>query len=104
MLLQLLFSNTAYFALNILEAFVFFSAGLLYFDSWQINKHKRTPLVRSLGFFCLAGVAAFYATALNSPTAVLAAQVVKISGLAFILYSLTEEPILAVPRKKSKKL
>jgi len=104
MLLQLLFSNTAYFALNILEAFVFFSASLLYFDSWQINKQKRTPLLRSLGFLCLTAVAAFSATALNSPTAVLTAQVVKISGLALILYSLTEEPILAVPRKKTKRL
>ena len=104
MLWQLLFSSTAFFALNLLAAFVFFSAGLLYFDSWQVDKGKKTPLLRSLGFFCLAAAAAYGATTLEIPAAGAAMQVVKVSGLALILYSLTSEPILSIPRRKRKKL
>ena len=102
MLWQLLFSNTAFFALNLLAAFVFFSAGLLYFDSWQVDKGKKTPLLRSLGFFCLAVAAAYGATTLDIPAIGTVTQMVKVTGLALILYSLTSEPMLSVPRRKRK--
>ena len=100
MLLQLLFSNTALFALNIIAAFVFFSTGILYFDSAQISKNKRTPLLRCVGFFCLAAVSALASISIESPALALIAQIVKISGLGLILFSLTEEPILSAPGKK----
>lgn len=99
MLTQLLFTNTAHFALTVLSSFVFFAAGLLYFDSWQVDKLKKTPLLRSIGFFLLAFVAAIHATGVEISLIVLFAQVSKIIGLILILVSLILEPILHSPRK-----
>ena len=61
MLYQLLFFNSLSFALNLFGAFVFFATGLLYFDSWQIVKDKKTPLIRAIGFFLLAFTYAYFA-------------------------------------------
>lgn len=98
MLIQLLLAHTAQFALNVFMAFVFFAAGLLYFDSWRVDTHKKTPLLRSFGFFLLALVAAFHASSLTIPQLELAAQCVKVFGLILILISLISEPILHPPR------
>jgi hypothetical protein len=51
MLTQILFFNTSHFAITVFTAFTFFAAGLLYLDSWQLDKKGKTPLLRSLGFF-----------------------------------------------------
>ncbi|MBF8250014.1 MAG: Methyl-accepting chemotaxis protein [Candidatus Levybacteria bacterium] len=97
MLTELLFFNTFHFALTAFTAFVFFAAGLLYFDSWQIDKLKKTPLFRSIGFFLLAGVAATHASSLSFPSITTLAQIFKISGLTLIFFSLFKEPILNKP-------
>jgi len=99
MLIQLLFANTGHFALNVFSAFVFFAVGLLYFDSWQVNRHKNTPLLRSVGFFLLAIATALHATEIEISSLVLLMQVLKITGLIIILFSLIKEPVLHAPRK-----
>lgn len=100
MLVQLLFANTAHFALTVFSAYAFFAAGLLYFDSWTVNRLKITPIVRSIGFFLLAIVAVFHATAAGIPIAILFAQVANVIGLVLILTSLVGEPILKPPHKQ----
>ena len=100
MLLYLLFSNTAHFALTVLTAFVFFSAGLLYLDSSRVSKSGKTLLIRSIGFFAIALVYTFYATSINSSVLLVILEIIKIAGLALILFSLTKEPILHPPRSK----
>lgn len=94
MLTQLLFFNTAHFALSALTTFVFFATGLLFLDSWQIDKIKKTPLIRSAGFFALAVVSALHAASLNIPAVELLMQILRIIGLVLILFSLVGEPIL----------
>lgn len=94
MLIQLLFANTAHFALTVFTAFVFFAAGLLYLDSWQVDKLKKTPLLRSIGFFILALVSVTHAISLEIPIIALLLQLARITGLALILISLIQEPIL----------
>ncbi len=101
MLIQLLFLNTGHFALTVFGAFAFFAVGLLFFDSWQVDKLKKTPLLRSLGFFLLAIVTATHAISLEIPLIVLLAEVTKIIGLILILGSLILEPILQLPHKAS---
>lgn len=104
MLYQLLLSNTLYFALTLLGAFTFFAAGLLFFDSWQVDKHKRTPLLRALGFFLLALVYVYYASSQDIAFVTFVAQLLKISGLILILISLISEPLLHVPKKENMAL
>ncbi len=104
MLTQILFFNTGHFALTVLTTFVFFASGLLYFDSWQLNKAKKTPLIRSIGFFILAVVSALHATSLQIPIVILAAQIAKITGLSLILVSLMKEPVLHKPETKKSEL
>lgn len=104
MLIQLLFTNTAHFALVVFSAFVFFAAGLLYFDSRQVNKLKKNLLLRSIGFFLLALTAAIHATSLEIPFIILFAQLLEISGLVLILTSLIREPILQPPHKEKLSL
>ncbi len=99
MLIQLLFTNTAHFALTVFSAFVFFAAGLLYLDAWQVDRKIKTPLFRSAGFFLLAIVAVFHVTSIEIPLITVLTQFLKISGLTFILFSLLNEPVLHVPKK-----
>lgn len=101
MLFELLFLSTAHFALLVLTAFVFFAAGLLYLDSWQVNKKMKTPLLRSTGFFLLALVASLSATSLKFPEIIFLTQLLNISGLFIILISLTSEPVLHPPKKEN---
>jgi len=100
MLINLLFGETFHFAITVLCAFVFFAAGLLHFDSWQVNKLKRILLMRSVGFFLLAITFAIRAASLEIPLVALVAQVFEIIGLVLILISLIREPILQPPSKK----
>lgn len=102
MLYQLLLSNTLYFALTLLGAFTFFSAGLLFFDSWQVDRHKKTPLVRAVGFFLLAFVYVYYATSQDIEVITFIAQLLKISGLILISISLIGEPLLHAPKKDNQ--
>lgn len=97
MLIQLLFFNTGHFALSVLAAFVFFATGLLFFDGWQLDKLKKMQLLRSIGFFLLAGVWVIHATSLSIPLITTFAQLIKIVGLAAIFISLVKEPILHKP-------
>jgi hypothetical protein len=95
MLTQILFLNTGHFAFTILSAFTFFAAGLLYLDSWQVDRLKKTPLFRSIGFFLLAAVT--IATFFPFPIITTLAQIIKIGGLSLIFLSLAREPILGKP-------
>ena len=104
MLTQLLFFNTGHFALSVFTVFTFFAAGLLFLDAWQVDKLKKTPLLRSIGFFFLALVAAIHATSIEIPLIVLLAQLSKIIGLVLILISLIHEPILHAPPKEKLSL
>ena len=99
MLSQLLFFNTGHFALSIFTAFVFFAAALLFLDSWQLDKHKKTQLLRSVGFFLLALASALHATSINASLLITVLQVLKVFGLILILISLVKEPILHKPGK-----
>lgn len=99
MLIQLLFSTTADFALTVLGAFVFFSAGLLYFDSWHVNKKKAAPLYRSIGFILLAIVYILKATSIDHQIIIALTQVLKVLGLSIILISLVKETILHIPKR-----
>lgn len=100
MLSQILFFNTSHFAITVFSAFTYFAAGLLYLDSWQIDKKSKTPLIRSLGFFLLAAITAIYTTSINIPIVNLLTQIAEVSGLSLIIYSLISEPILHKPRKE----
>ena len=99
MLSQLLFFNTGHFALSIFGAFVFFAAALLFLDSWQLDKHKKTQLLRSVGFFLLALSFVLHATLIDISSLLAALQVLKVFGLILILISIVKEPILHKPGK-----
>lgn len=98
MLFSLLFSNTLHFALMLITVFVFLSGALLHFDSWQLNKRKKTLLVRSLGFLLLASAADVHAAQIVSPLILTLMQFAKVVGLTILLASFIEEPILVKPR------
>jgi len=99
MLTQFFFANI-HFSLTVLTALVFFATGWLYFDSWRLERKKKTPLVRSIGFFLLAGVAMAHATSLELAGLLFSIQVGKILGLVLILASLIREPLLHPPEKE----
>ena len=99
MFAQVLFFNISHFALSVFTAFVFFAAGLLYFDSWKVDRLKKTPLLRSVGFFLLAVVASFHAASIETVFILFLMQLFKISGLVLILVSLISEPVLHPPGK-----
>ncbi len=100
MLSQLFFANW-HFGINIFAAFVFFTTGWLYLDSWKIAKQTKSDLVRSIGFFLLALVAIVHASTLTLPLLILIAQMVKIFALVLIAGSLMVEPILHSPGKEA---
>lgn len=100
MITRLLFFNTLDFTIYVFGAFVFFSAGLLFLDSWKLNKLKKTPLIRSFGFFLLAIVYAIYASSVDIPTVLYIVQITKIFSLTLILASVVGEPILHKPKQK----
>lgn len=99
MLLNFLFFNVVHFALSIFGALVFFSAGWLYLDSWNVARKNKTPLFRCLGFFLLALVSIAHATSIEDPQIETVRELAKIMGLGFILLSLFVEPILDPPKK-----
>ncbi len=93
---QLLFANL-HFTISVIGVLVFLATALLYFDSWKVSTKKKTPLLRSIGFFFLAGSAALHATSLDLPSLLFSLQLMKIMGLGFILISLAKEPVLHKP-------
>lgn len=99
MFAEVLFFNIGHFSLSVLTAFVYFAAGLLYLDSWKVDKLKKTPLIRSIGFFCLSIVASMHAASVELVMALFLMQLLKIGGLILILSSLISEPILHPPGK-----
>lgn len=99
MIIRLLLFSTLEFATNVLGAFVFFSAGMLFWDAWKVNTSKYTPAMRSIGCWLLSVVYVVYATSVNIPWVELGTQVVKIFALALILISVLHEPILEKPKK-----
>ena len=99
MLLELLFFNTGHFALAAFTAFVFFAAGLLFLDSWQIDKLKKTLLIRSVGFFLLSTSSVLHATSIETSLLIAVLQFLKVFGLILILISLVTEPVLHKPGK-----
>lgn len=102
MLFTLLFFNTVYFALKVFSAFVFFAAGLLYYDSWKVDRAIKTPLIRSFGFFFLAVAATFHATSVQIPFLLVAFQLIKLVGGGAIFVSLLAEPMLHAPKGRKK--
>lgn len=102
MIIRLLFYNSLDFGIFMLGAFVFFSAGLLFYDSWKLNTQRKVFLLRSLGFLVLAIVYVSYAVAVRSQIFLTTFQVAKLIGLLFILISLAFEPILEKPSTKIK--
>lgn len=100
MLIQLLFATTLHFALTVFSAFVFLATGLLYLDAWQINTHKKTFLLRAIGFMMLSLVAAIHATALENAQLILTSQVIHGIGLLLILVSLIAEPMIRSTHQK----
>lgn len=100
MLIQFLFFNIAGFSLSVFIAFVFFAAGLLYFDSWNVDKLKKAPLIRSIGFFLLAIAATAHSVTLSLPLVATLTELFKIAGLATIFLSLIKEPIPHAPKKE----
>jgi hypothetical protein len=100
MLSQLFFANF-HFGINVFAAFVFFTTGWLYLDSWKIARQIKSDLVRSIGLFLLAAVAIVQASSLTIPALILSTQIVKIIALCLIFGSLAVEPILHLPEKKA---
>lgn len=101
MIFRLLLFNTMDFAIYVLGAFVLFSVGLLFFDSWKLNKQKKAPFIRSIGFFLLAAVYAFYASTINVPSLLAIVQIVKVIALLIIFISVVMEPVLHKPANES---
>ncbi len=101
MIIQLLFFSVVDFAIYTLAALVFFSTSLLFFDSWQINKKKKTPLLRGIGFLLLSLTYAFYASSIQNPSTNDLVQVIKVASFALILASVYKEPILKKPQLRS---
>lgn len=95
-----LFNNIAHFALTVLGAFVFFTTGWIYFDSWRVDRTKNTPFVRSIGFFILAIVTASHATTISQPIIQAILYIGKLAGLILITLSLLKEPVLKRPDQK----
>lgn len=102
MLLQLLLANVFDFAVFVFAVLVCFSAALLFFDSWQVDRKKHSPLIRALGFLLLAFVYALYAAAVNTSVQGHGVQILKVAALLCILLSLLIEPILHKPNNKKK--
>ena len=100
MLLYLLFANTAHFTLAVLSAFVFFSAALLYFDSWVVNIKSKTVFTRSMGFLVLAAVQAARAASPASSALMVVLEITEVFGLILILASLIGEPVLSPPKTR----
>lgn len=96
MIIQLLLSNTFYFAAIIFAAFVFFSCGLLYFDAFRASRTQRSPLLRSIGFLIISLMTLGQLLPLNQLLEQLANGLLFI-GLLIILISLITEPILKKP-------
>lgn len=97
MITTLLFHNIADFTVYTLSAFVFLSAGLLFIDSWILDKNSRTLLFRAVGFILLAIVHAFYASAIQIDVVSVVMQIIKTTALLLLLGSLLAEPILHKP-------
>lgn len=100
MIIQILLFNIFDFAVYIFGVLAFFSTGLLFFDSWKLNKNKTTPLIRSIGFVLLSIVYMVYASRIESGEIALPAQLLKIISLSLILFSIIKEPILHKPGTK----
>ncbi len=104
MLLTLLFTNTAFFALTVFSAFVFLAGGLLFFDSWLVDRSKANLLIRGIGFWLLAGATASLVSAEYLAISFPIIQIAKVAGLGMVLLSLTAEPILHAPKKNQAPL
>jgi len=100
MITSLLLFSILDFSTYVTGALVFFATALLFLDSWNINRDKKTPLIRSIGFFLLSFVYVFYASSLTDPTFSMVANVIKSLSLLLILYSLLREPVLKKPAVK----
>lgn len=96
MLYQFLFANI-HFAFAVFGALVFFAAGWLYFDSWNVDRKHKTAVARSIGFFLLAFTYAIHATTIQAPLLLFILGICRTLGLLIIISSLLREPILYKP-------
>lgn len=94
-------SEIFHFVVNVLSAFIFFAGSFLYFDSWQLYRSRKTPLIRALGFLLLALMFSVAATNLTDVWGLLLQRGLALVGLGMILSSLWFEPILHKPGDKA---
>jgi len=99
MLTQLLLVSS-HFTIGVVGALVFFILGVLELASWSLAKELKAQLVRGIGFFILAIVAAIHSTSLDQESIVLGLQIAKVLGLLLVFASMYVEPILHPPPKR----
>ena len=97
MISRLLLFSAFEFAVYVFGALVFFSLGLLLWDSLSLKKDKSSLLCQSIGSFLLSITYVADATLLTHPLMVFSTQVVKIVGLTIFLIGVVREPILRKP-------
>lgn len=90
---QILFSYSIHYVISLWAALIFFSAGLLYVDSWKADKKRRIILVRAIGFFLLSLKSSLFAGSYNLTWMLTASQVLAVIGLLLIVFSLLSEPL-----------
>lgn len=102
------FSQNFHFALNLLAGLVFFAVFWLYFDAWQVKKHK-SEVYKWLGFGLLA--ASFLLHATNVEQALFGdtflgekleslVVILRVIGYAIVAYGLWSDPLQPVPNNK----
>lgn len=97
MIINLLFFSIFDFAIYVIGAFVFFSTAILFFDSWKVDRQKKSLLIRFTAFLLIALAFAVTASTQNGQPPHQAITIVKIVGLSLILVSYLKEPILKKP-------
>lgn len=96
LIIRFLFANIG-FIISIFSGLVFFSLGLLYFDSSNVQKKNKNLIKRSLGFFLLAISSVGFSVFFNTDQYKILFELIRIFGLLIIWLSLMTEPILSPP-------
>ena len=97
MLLEILLYQIAHFSISAFSSLVFFATGWLYLDSWRGDKRK-TPLIRSIGFFLVSLSFALRAPGIEFEYLHILLNLLQTLGLVLILLSLVAEPVLSKPK------
>lgn len=100
MLINILLTNVFHFALAVFSGFVFLLGGILFLDSWTLDKGKKELLIRAAGFASLAIAAGIRASSLETPLFVFSERVAITVGLFLVLASVLIGPLLLPPSKQ----